>query len=235
MSTEDVVRQVPHSITMKLRRDFQAYIFDFDGVIVDSEPLHALAKRNTLDRFLIQYPVALFSQFKGRTDIDFFDYVFRELAEGKATSEELGAYKQREYIKLFEDVPLVPGIQDFIRFSRKQSKRLGLATSATGRDFSLAAKKYQLHTWFDVIITGDDTKNHKPHPEPFLKAISKLSVPVEKILVIEDSPNGIKSARSANCMVAAITTSFNSKELRLAGADLVVTSFPELEQELNQS
>lgn len=220
---------------MKLKKDFHAFIFDFDGVVVDSEPLHAIAKRNTLDRFLIRYPPALFAEFKGRTDIDFFDYVSRELAQGKATSEELGAYKQKEYIKLFEDVSLVPGIQDFICFSRNQLKRLGLATSATGRDFSLAVKKYQLQTWFDVIITGDDTKNHKPDPEPFLKATSKLSVPADNILVIEDSPNGIKSAKSANCTVVAITTSFESNELYLAGADLVVKSYQELEQELMRS
>ncbi len=220
---------------MKLNRDFQAFIFDFDGVIVDSEPLHAIAKRNTLDSFRIKYPRTLFADFKGRTDVDFFDYVARELAGGMASSVELGEYKQKEYIKLFEDVPLVPGIQNFIRFSRKQIKKLGLATSATGQDFSLAAKKYQLQTWFDVIITGADTKRHKPDPEPFLKAISELSVCADHVLVIEDSPNGIKSAKSANCTVVAITTSFKSNELYLAGADLVVESFHELEQELMRS
>jgi beta-phosphoglucomutase len=220
---------------MKLKRDFQAYIFDFDGVIVDSEPLHAMAKRNTLDRFKIPYPPTLFAEFKGRTDIDFFAHVSRELAGGRATPEELGAYKQKEYIKLFEEVPLVPGIQEFICFSRKQHKRLGLATSATGRDFSLAAKKYQIQTWFDAIITGDDTIKHKPDPEPFLKVISKLSVPAGNILVVEDSPNGIKSAKSADCTVVAITTSFESDELYFAEADLVVESYLELEQELLES
>jgi beta-phosphoglucomutase len=129
----------PHK-TMKTKRDFQAYIFDFDGVIVDSEPLHAMAKRNTLDRFMIPYPSTLFAEFKGRTDIDFFAYVSSELAGGRATSEDLGAYKQKEYIRLFEEVFLVPGIHDFICFSRKKLKRLGLATSATSMDFSLAAK-----------------------------------------------------------------------------------------------
>jgi beta-phosphoglucomutase len=223
---------VSHPIVMKINRDFQAYIFDFDGVVVDSEPLHAIAKRNTLDRFLIQYPPTLMADFKGRTDIDFFAYVSRELALGKVSPGELGAYKQGEYIKLFEDVPLVPGIQEFIRFSRKQRKQLGLATSATGRDFSLAAEKYQLQTWFDVIITGYDTKKHKPDPEPYLKAISKLSVLADNVMVIEDSPNGIRSARSANCTIVAITTSFTSDELYLAGADLVVKSFHELELEL---
>ena len=55
-------------------------IFDFDGVIVDSEPLHAAAKREVLERFSIAYPETLFVDWKGRTDVDFFDHVVRDLA-----------------------------------------------------------------------------------------------------------------------------------------------------------
>lgn len=106
---------------------------------------------------------------------------------------------------------------------------------ATARDFSLAAQKYPLQTWFDVIITGGDTVRHKPDPEPYLKAMSLLSVSGSETLVIEDSPNGIKSAKAANCTVVAITTGFKSHELHLAGADMVVSSFSEIEQELKVS
>ena len=216
----------------KLNKNFQTCIFDFDGVIIDSEPLHAEAKQITLDHFLIECPSAVLAKFKGRTDVDFFDYVSREVVQGKFTPEELGAFKIREYLRLFEEVPLIDGIQNFLGFARKRFKKLGLATSATKRDFSLAAQKYQLQAWFDVIVTGEDTINHKPHPEPYLKAISKLSTPVDEILVIEDSPNGIKSAKAANCTVVGITTGFESQELYSAGADMVVTSFSEIEQGL---
>ena len=218
--------------TQKRKNDFQACIFDLDGVIVDSEPLHAIAKQNALDNFQIKYPSTLFAEFKGRTDKDFFAYVSQELAEGKATSEEMDTYKRRVYLRLFENVPLVQGVQDFVSFSRKRFNKLGLATSATARDFSLVAQKYPLQTWFDIIITGGDTVRHKPDPEPYLMAMSKLSVTGHETLVIEDSPNGIKSAKAANCTVVAITTSFKSHELRLAGADMIVTSFSEIEREL---
>ena len=191
-----------------------------------------MAKQNTLDNFQIKYPFTLFTEFKGRTDKDFFEYVSQELAEGKATSEEMDTYKRQVYLRLFETVPLIHGIQDFVSFSRKRFNKLGLATSATARDFSLAAQKYPLETWFDVIITGGDTVRHKPDPEPYLKAMSILSVTGHETLVIEDSPNGIKSAKAANCTVVAITTSFNPPELNLAGADMIVTSFSEIEQEL---
>jgi len=73
---------------------------------------------------------------------------------------------------------------------------------------------------------------HKPNPEPYLKAMSKLGVTGSDTLVIEDSPNGILAAKSADCTIVAITTTFEADELRLAGADMVVASFAELEREL---
>lgn len=196
---------------------FQACIFDFDGVIIDSEPLHARAKQATLDHFQIKYPSTLFADFKGRTDKAFFEFVTSDLAKAGATAEEMDAYKRQVYLNLFENITLVAGIQEFLPLARRTFKKMGVATSATPRDFSLAAHKYQFQHWFDVIITGEDTMQHKPDPEPYLKAMAKLAVTGTETLVIEDSPNGIQSARSADCTVAAITTAFESNELRLAG------------------
>jgi beta-phosphoglucomutase len=212
--------------------NFQACIFDLDGVIIDSEPLHERAKQTTLDNFDIKYPSTLFANFKGRTDKAFFEFVVNNLAGVNATAEDLDTYKRKIYLKLFNNVPLVTGIQDFLPLARRTFKKLGVATSATPKDFSLAAQKYQLQQWFDVIVTGEDTMRYKPDPEPYLKAMEILAVGGAETLVIEDSPNGIQSAKSANCTVAAVTTAFERNELRLAGAVMVVESFAELEQEL---
>lgn len=218
---------------MKLNKNnFQACIFDFDGVIIDSEPLHARAKQITLDYFQVKYPSTLFTNFKGRTDKTFFEFVANNLAGVGATAETMDAYKRQVYLKLFENVPLVAGIQEFLPHAKQTFNKLGVATSATPRDFSLAAQKYRLQLWFDVIVTGEDSTRHKPDPEPYLKAMAMLDVAGPETLVIEDSPNGIQSATSANCTVVGITTAFEPNELRLAGADVIVTSFAELEREL---
>ena len=211
---------------------FHACIFDFDGVIIDSEPLHAQAKKATLDNFHIQYPSPLFTDTRGSTDKLFFEYVANNLARENATAEEMDAFKRQVYLNLFENVSLVTGIQEFLPSAKRTFKKLGLATSATVRDFSLAAQKYQLRPWFNVIVTSEDTARYKPDPEPYLKAMTILGVTGSATLVIEDSPNGIRSAKSAKCTVAAITTTFEPDELRQAGADMVVTSFAELEREL---
>lgn len=209
-------------------QDFEACILDFDGVIIDSEPLHAEAKRATLDHFHVNYPIQLFADFKGRTDKAFFDFVAVQLAAGVATAEEMDAYKRALYLQLFENVPLVTGVQGFLTAARRSFKKLGLATSATRRDFALADHKYQLTQWFDAIITGEDTSQHKPDPEPYLKTLTALEVAGPAALVIEDSPNGIRSAKLAQCRTVALTTTFEAQELRSAGADVVVASFATL-------
>ncbi len=215
--------------------DFNACIFDFDGVIVDSEPLHAQAKQATLDHFRVGYPIRLFSDFKGRPDTAFFEFVADQLAAGLATAEEMGAYKREVYLRLFEAVPLVTGVRAFLAAARARFDKVGLATSATRRDLGLAVRKYQLDRWFDVVITGEDTLRHKPDPEPYLRALTALCAMPGATLIVEDSPNGIRSAKSAGCTTAALTTAFAAGELCAAGADIVVASFAELGQALDMA
>jgi beta-phosphoglucomutase len=212
--------------------EFEACIFDFDGVIIDSEPLHAEAKRVTLNHFLIPHSGNLFADFKGRPDSAFFQHVATEFANGRMTAHEMEAYKQAVYVQLFDDVPLVSGAIEFLAIARTHFQKLGLATSATRHDFELGARKYQLAKWFDTIVTGDDTARHKPDPEPYLKAMAALGVTSSAALVVEDSPNGIRAAKAAQCAVVGLTTNFPAGELHNAGADWVMASFTELSQAL---
>lgn len=211
---------------------FTACIFDFDGVIINSEPLHAEAQRHTLTHYQISIPPGVLAQFYGRPDANLFAYVDAEITRGNPSAPEMDAFKRREYLQLFEQVPLVPGSLEFVQAARGRFRKIGLATSATIRDLSLAVRKYRLESCFDVIVTGDDTLQHKPHPEPYLKALAALSLRAADTLVIEDSPNGIRAAKAAGCTVAALTTSFSSGQVLSAGADFVFGSFAELESTL---
>ena len=212
--------------------NFNACIFDFDGVFIDSEPLHAEAKRLTLEHFGVRHADNLFVAWKGRTDVDFFAYVTTELAPGVASPEEMDDFKRESYLKLFEDVPLVPGSLEFLRAARQSFAKVGLATSATYHDFGLANRKYLLARWFDAIITAEATTRYKPDPEPYLKALAALGSKADVALVIEDSPNGIRSAKGAGCQAAALLTSFPRRTLVEAGADLVVDDFEMLRRKL---
>lgn len=216
------------------KQPFEACIFDFDGVLIDSEPIHAAAKRHTLDHFQITYPETIMADFKGRPDKDFFAHVVTHLAPEGITFDQLDGYKRDVYLQMFGDVPQIPGAAEFLAFARSCFPKIGLATSATQRDFSLTADKYGLRSWFDVIVTGEDTRKHKPDPEPYLMAMAQLEVDAAATLVIEDSPNGIRAGRAAGCSVVGITTNFAAATLHEAGAHLVVASFPQLQHQLER-
>jgi beta-phosphoglucomutase len=210
------------------RRAFRACIFDFDGVIVDSEPLHASAKRMTLERFGIAFPATLFDDFKGRTDVDFFEHVVSHMAPTGTRPEPLLAEKDEIYAGLFADVPLMPGFGAFLAVARRQFDGIAIATSATRRDFYLVADRFDLASRVDVIVTGADTPRHKPDPAPYLEALARLAIEPDQALVVEDSPNGVRSARAAGICVIALTTQFAPEVLLSAGADRLVAGFDEL-------
>jgi beta-phosphoglucomutase len=218
--------------SLRSRTYLRACIFDFDGVIVDSEPLHAQAKRLTLERFAIGFPSTLFDDFKGRTDVDFFDHVVTHLAPPGVRPEPLLAEKAERYLELFAAVPLMPGFEAFLELARRRFDRIGIATSATRRDFGLAADRFNLARRVDAIVTGEDTTRHKPDPAPYIEALSRLGVAPAEALVIEDSPNGVRSARAAGTFVVAMTTGFPASELSVAGAHELVAGFEELTNDL---
>ena len=205
------------------RHRFMACIFDFDGVVIDSEPVHALAKRQILDRHSIGYPATIFDDFKGRTDVDFFDHVKGFAAELDA--DVLLAEKRDRYLDLFSRVELMPGFEDFFRLASGRVDRLGIATSATRRDVDLVIARHGFLRSVDVVVTSDDTKRSKPDPEPYLLTIERLGVAASATLVIEDSPNGIRSAAEAGTYVVALATAFEPAELRAAGARFIAPDF----------
>jgi beta-phosphoglucomutase len=213
---------------------FRACIFDFDGVIVDSEPLHAQAKRLALERFHIEFPSALLDDFKGRTDVDFFDHVAAHIAPPGAPAASLLAEKNERYLELFDAVPLMPGFEAFLELARRRFELIGIATSATIRDFGLASDRFDLAGRVDVVITGEDTARHKPDPAPYIEALARLDVEPIEALVIEDSPNGVRSARAAGTFVVAMTTAFAASDLSAAGAHRLVGGFDELSRTLGE-
>jgi beta-phosphoglucomutase len=208
--------------------NYKAIIFDLDGVIINSEDIHAKAKKKTLQQFGITYPETIFNDFKGRPDLVFWKHVALNLAHGRYTVKELDDYKRVEYFNLIDQMELVPGAMEFIAIVRSRFDKMALVSSATLPDLSVSDKKFNIIRWFDIIQLGEDTLNHKPHPEPFEKALVKLGITGSEAIVIEDSPNGILSAKTAGCYVIGITTGFNIHDLLNAGADNVAGSFGEI-------
>lgn len=213
---------------------FSAILFDLDGVVIDSEPVHEEAKRIVFARHGIEVPDSLFDQYKGKTDWDIVAHVVHEYANGKITVDELLAQKQQAFRELASKVPLVPGALDFIR-AAKQVYRLALTTSSTPRNQGIAFDQFDLWQYFETIVTAVDITRPKPDPEPYLITCKKLNVSPDACLVIEDSVNGVLSGRTAGCTVAGLTTSFSAEALERAGAHFVVDGYEALAHRIGLS
>lgn len=210
---------------------FKAIIFDLDGVIINSEDLHARAKKITLEHYKVQYPENIFTEFKGRPDLVFWQYVSSRLAGHRHTAFEMDKFKRKIFFGFSNEIMIVPGIADFLPVARKLFTQTALVTSATYADVMISEEKFGFLKWFDVIELGDHSLNHKPHPEPYLNALKKLDIAAGSAVVIEDSPNGVISAKTAGCYVIGITTGFTQNELLTAGADQVFANFSEIAAE----
>lgn len=204
----------------------ESVFFDLDGVIIDSEPIHAKAKKLTLDCYGISYPDTIFDDFIGKTDDNFFRYVTENLDAKKHAFEILLQKKNDLFIELIPEMKFVEGFPAFFQKVKNNGLKTALVSSTSTYTFGLINKYFNIAHLFDLLVTEKDTDNHKPHPDPYIKALKALPASIESTIVIEDSPNGIISAKLAGCKVYALTTSFKAENL--VKADTIFSSYTEL-------
>ncbi len=207
----------------------RALIFDMDGVIVNSEPLHQSAKRGALRSAGIEVGESDFAQYTGRSD----RAMITDFAKLHGCSDDEVEAMLLEKARLYAlgEPQLLPitGAIEFLYWARKHYQ-LAIATSATPRNRTATLANLRLAQFFEVAVDSASVIHAKPSPEIFLKAIAGLELPAEDCWVIEDSVNGIVAARDARCISVGLTTSFHRTQLLSEGANLVVDGFGELRE-----
>ncbi len=211
-------------------------IFDFDGIIVDTEPLHYRAFQEILIPMGLGYSWEDYMRsYIGYDDRDVFRNTFlaagRTLDDGEleALIEAKGAAFQRI---IAIGVKPYPGVVELVR-AIAGNLPLGLCSGALPSDIEPILGHLGIAGSFDVIITAADVRASKPDPESYALSVSRLiSVHPEKVieagncLAIEDTPAGIASAKGAGLKVLAVTNSYPEEEL--TGADRIVASLADV-------
>lgn len=206
-----------------------AVVFDMDGVIIDSEGLHARADAEILLRYGVSVPEEAWSDIFGMRSDEGLRHILDRYGNGSEDADRIVIEKRDRYLELAEEsLHLIPGVEAFIMRCRQKSFRMAVATSGRAAYQLPLLDRFGLRSWFDVIVTGDEVTHGKPHPEPYLLAASRLGLDPAACLVIEDADNGIRSAKAAGCAVVGLTTSLSWERLLAAGADMVVGGFDEL-------
>ena len=205
--------------------DFDAVIFDFDGVIADSEPLHVKTKTATLDAFGIPYTHDQIMSFQGSPESHFFDH-FAALSQ--QDSQKLLHYKRDLFDQGIHQIQAIEGALSFIK-NTALHKPCYLVTSSIRKQMSCFIERHALVNEFKDLICCDDVVQHKPHPEPYLTCMRRNELAAKRCLVIEDSPNGVISAKAAGCIVVGLVGEFTAQDLLKAGANQTVASYHALE------
>lgn len=207
-------------------------IFDMDGVIVDTEPVHYFAYMKHFKHLNIDVTDEMYASFTGFSTKN----TYQKLKETFNLLDEVDGlvdYKRELFNNAFdekEDLDLLPGVKDLIADLHSNGMQLIVASSASNVTINRVFNRFGLHQYFSHIVSGEDFPQSKPHPAIFLKAAELSGCPVEECIVIEDSTNGIKAAKAAGIYCVGYKSE-HSKMQDISQADLIINHFDELDCE----
>lgn len=204
-------------------------IFDMDGVIVDTEPIHYAAFQEHFRQLMISVPDELYATFTGNSTRNIYEKL-KEKFELEGEVADMVEMKRALFNDAFdasEDLFLLDGVEDLIKDLKSNGMQLVLASSSARVTIGRIFKRFNLHQYFSYIVSGEDFPRSKPDPAIFLKAVELSGDPAENCIVIEDSTNGILGAKRAGIYTIGYKSE-HSKLQDLSLADQVIAHFNEL-------
>ena len=207
----------------------KAILFDMDGVIVDTEPLHHKAYFGMFDTLNIEVSEAHYQTFTGQSTINVCKSICHHFKLSN-NPEDLVQVKRNIFKDLFKNDPnlqLLDGVLNLIKEYHENGLTLVLASSASMGTINSVFTRFDLDKYFIAKLSGADLKESKPHPEIFLKAAEISGYDKKHCLVIEDSTNGIKAANAADIFCVGYK-SIHSKNQDYSKANLVINNFEEI-------
>lgn len=204
----------------------KAVIFDMDGVIIDSEPLHKKLEKELLEEFGGKFSEKGHKNFIGTTDY----YMWSTLKDRfnlEPSVDELIRLKKKRFAQNIHKIELVDGFYDFMLNIFDKGYLLALASSNNRKAVDLIMDRFDLSKYIKTSISGEEVVKGKPDPEIFLKAAKKLDAKPSNCLVIEDAFAGVTAAKAAGMKCIGFDNP-NSGDQDLSKADLVIKSFKEL-------
>ncbi len=202
----------------------KACIFDFDGVIVNSEPAHRLSFRHTLKNFNIKIPLKQWKkEFTGTGARHIMHAIFQKYKINEDIDEwvEKRSQDYEQYL-IDHGLIIVPGFRRFYNELKKHKIKKCIGSGGHRHNIIKSLKSAKLNIRMP-ILSIESVKHRKPHPEVYLKAAKLLKTKPSECVVFEDSPAGIIAAKKAGMKVIALTTTLPKE--RLPKANMFVKDF----------
>jgi HAD superfamily hydrolase (TIGR01509 family) len=213
---------------MNLRAPYSAVIFDMDGVLVDTEPMHLRALNQVLAESGFALSEEENQQLLGTSFKATWDFLIKRFNFEAELERYAPAYDEAVVSLLREPLTPALGSMKLLADLRTHKVPLALASSAKRRWIEATLGALGMSHFFPISVSGEDVAHSKPAPDIFLLTASRLGLPANRCLVIEDSPNGIAAARGAGMDVIAVRTP-NTEGLPLENATRIVSSLEEID------
>lgn len=203
-------------------------IFDMDGVLLDSEPMHQEIIYETFQLKGIPFDKAYIQTLTGMSAFPMWEKVKRDARRTESVEELMQFHRDYFFKRLPEmKVPLVPHVKEVLEKFKNEGKHLSLASSSGRKLINIFTQQTNIAHYFEVMMSGDDVQYSKPNPEIFLKVAQWYELPAGRFTVIEDSTNGVKAAKSAGMQCIGFKNPLSGGQ-DLSQADLLIHSMQEL-------
>jgi pyrophosphatase PpaX len=203
---------------------FPVVLFDFDGTIVDSGGIILASMRHATRTVLARD----YTDHELMANVGGPGLEAQMLAIAPDQAEELVRVYREHNEAIHDELESCPGMEDALQTLQEQGRRLGIVTAKRHRTVQLAFEHLPLSQYFDTIVAGDDTRVHKPHPDPILLALERLAATPDEAAYVGDSPYDMQAAQAASVHAIGVTWGKIHHAERLSDADVVVDTTEEL-------
>lgn len=206
----------------------KAVIFDMDGVIIDSEPIYSEVDKKMFKELNININQGEIESYIGKNSFDMWTEISDKYSlKNSFTIQELIDNQRKLFVDALgnsKKLSTIDGVIDWMKHFKNNDVRMIIASSSPGDIINFVIERFQLKDFVEGYIDGDSVKKGKPNPEIFLRAAQKLNVKLEECIVIEDSHNGVKAAKSAGMKCLGFRNK-NSGNQDISMADYIFSSY----------
>ena len=211
----------------------KAFIFDMDGVIIDSEHIHARAKLATLREYGVGLPVEELNleHYVGRSAKEFWIDMKERFPDIFTEDWQVMANKKYEkYMEILnndKNLKPIDGLPELLQRLKAAGYKIGLASSSVRPMVNMVLNRFGIMDYFAALTTGDEVVNAKPAPEIYLLAAKKLGMAPADCTVVEDANAGVRAAKAAGMKCIAVQNP-NSGEQNLSMADEIIKKYEDI-------
>ncbi|ETN77027.1 hypothetical protein RB195_020862 [Necator americanus] len=214
-------------------------IFDFDGLLVDTEPCYTIANKAILGKYGHEFTTEMKGKMMGRKPMEAIVWLLEEVGlTGKITPEEYALHYDVMLAEMFRKCRALPGAERLVRHFAEKGIPMAICSGSCSRSFSYKAENHR--EWVDLIpihvLCGDDEsiERGKPHPDGFLETMKRFPeqpASASHVLVFEDAPNGVKAALAARMQCVMVPDDMFRDEARTLRADRILTTLEDFKPE----